>query len=243
MTLANDIGAKPKFGYGAETKLVRFLPFHGREWPVVNVDMSTSEGILRAKELGLTSSTRPAVELIVSSHFRFAAKELFSTKHKGKVFTVFRNPIDREVSLLLHKQKSDPSFTLSNLTDNWLTRNLVGKDVPETLTSEDLEAAKEIVQTKIIVGLESRFVKSFDRFNDYLGIKILSRSTRGKCVREYSKSKMETNNDNKDNGKSDELEAIAKMNSFDVLLYKYVEGLFNEQDLVSTVNLGDSSYR
>jgi hypothetical protein len=54
---------------------------------------------------------------------------------------------------------------------------------------------------------------------------------------------METNNDNKDNGKSDELEAIAKMNSFDVLLYKYVEGLFNEQDLVSTVNLGDSSYR
>lgn len=242
LTIANEVGANPKLGHDKDTKLVKFLPFHGREWPVVNVDMSTKEGILRAKQLGLASSTRPSVDLVVSSHLRFAAQELFDSVHKGKVFTIFRNPLQREASLLHRHERGDPSFRTSNVpSDNWMVRNLVGKeDSNQSLSTQDLETAKEIVRTKIIVGLESRFVKSFDRFNQYLGIKIHSKLRRGQCIREYVRSKDEQGTQKVDLN-SDQWKAIAEMNHLDVLLFEYVEGIFNEQGFVAEINPKDST--
>ena len=93
LTIANEeLGTNPKFGYGNVTKLVKFLPFHGMEWPIVNVDLSTKDGIMRAKNLGLTTSVNPSVDLIVSSQLRLVAQELLDPNHKGKVFTIFRHP-------------------------------------------------------------------------------------------------------------------------------------------------------
>jgi hypothetical protein len=230
LTIANEIGAIPKFGHGEKSKLVKFLPFHGKEWAVVNVDTSTEEGILRAKNLQLASSTNPSVDLVVSGHLRLVAKELFDPDHKGKVFAMFRHPVDRE--LLRHKNRQDYSSQLTNMTiDNWMVRNLVGKEDPkQDVTNEDLKIAKEIVRTKIIVGLESRFVKSFDRFNDFLGIKIYKRWTRGKCIREFVHK---NDIDEATDVDSSQLKAISDRNLFDLLLYEYAEGLFNEQEIMS----------
>jgi hypothetical protein len=113
------------------SKLVKFLPFHGKEWAVVNVNTSTEEGILRAKNLQLASSTN-SVELVVSSHLRFMAKELFDPEHKGRVFAMFCHPVDRE--LLHHKHQQDYSSQLTNTTiDNWMVRILLAKRIPSKM--------------------------------------------------------------------------------------------------------------
>ena len=228
LTIANELG---KVAYINETKLIKFLPFHGMEWPVLNVDTSTKEGILRAKNLGLVSSTNPSVDIVVSLHLRFAAQELFNSHRKGKVFTIFRHPVNRELS---HHQNGTS-------IDNWVVRNLVGKEDPnEPITAEDLKLAKDVVRSKIIVGLESRFVKSFDRFNAYLGVKIHKRWTRGRCIREYVHKKgvgaQEVT------ASSDQIKAASERHAFDILLYEYAEGLFNEQEmLLSNLKTEDSS--
>lgn len=228
LTIANELG---KVAYINETKLIKFLPFHGMEWPVLNVDTSTKEGILRAKNLGLVSSTNPSVDIVVSPHLRFAAQELFNSHRKGKVFTIFRHPVNRELS---HHQNGTS-------IDNWVVRNLVGKEDPnEPITAEDLKLAKDIVRSKIIVGLESRFVKSFDRFNAYIGVKIHKRWTRGRCIREYVHKKgvgaQEVT------ASSDQIKAASERHAFDILLYEYAEGLFNEQEmLLSNLKTEDSS--
>jgi hypothetical protein len=126
-------------------------------------------------------------------------------------------------------------------SDNWMVRNLVGKENSnQSLSIQDLEIAKEIVRTKIIVGLESRFVKSFDRFNEYLGIKIHSKLRRGQCIREYVRSKNDQGAQKVDLN-SDQWKAITEMNHLDVLLYDYVEGIFNEQGFMAEVNAKDST--
>ncbi|KAL3780332.1 LOW QUALITY PROTEIN: hypothetical protein HJC23_008262 [Cyclotella cryptica] len=239
LTIANEVGANPKLGRVKQMKLVKFLPFHGKEWPTLNVDTSTKEGILRAKQLGLASSNRPSVDLVVSSHLRFAAQELFDSTHKGKVFSIFRNP--GSFCIAPPRDRRSIFSNVKYAKGHWMVRNLVGKeDSNQSVSTKDLELAKEIVRTKIIVGLESRFVKSFDRFNEYLGIKIHSQLRRGQCVREYARS-------NKEKGiaagglNSDQLKVIAEKNHLDVLLYEFVEGLFNEQGFVPEVNAEDSS--
>jgi hypothetical protein len=230
LTLANEIGGSTKFSYNNDTKLIKFLPFHGEEWSIMNVDTSTKEGILRAKDLGLTSFSNHQVDLVVSPHLRFAAQELFDISHKGKAFTMFRHPVNRVLS---HHQ-SDAAI------DNWVVRSLVGKEDPnDTVTAEDLKIAKEIVRTKIFVGLESRFVKSFDRFNAYLGIKIHKRWTRGRCVREFVHSKGV--GDQQVAANSHQMQDIAKNHSYDVLLYEYAEGLFSGQGMLPEVAAEDLS--
>lgn len=225
LTIANELGGVPTFPFNNETKLIKFLPFYGREWSVVNVDTSTTEGILRAKTVGLTYSNNPSVDVVVSPHLRLAAKELFDLHHRGRVFAIFRHPVHR----VLSRHHAGDSIDI----DNWIVRNLVGKDDPNiSLTDEDLKLAKNIVRAKIFVGLESKFVKSFDRFNEYLGIKIHRRWTRGHCIREYVQKKNVGIQDV--NASIDQVKATAERNSFDVALYEYVEGLFNEQEMMLT---------
>ena len=230
LTIANEeLGTNPKFGYANDTKLVKFLPFHGMEWPIINVDLSTKEGIMRAKNLGLVASTNPSVDLVVSSHLRFAAEELFDPDHKGKVFTVFRHPAR------IHHQTNDT-------IDNWMVRYLVGKEDPnEHLNDQDLVVAKEIVRTKIVVGLDTRFTKSFDRFNVHLGIHIYKRWTRGKCIRDYVRKNDNDKTPTMTSENGLELKDILERNAFDLLLYEYAEGLFNENEFESEVSYEDSS--
>jgi hypothetical protein len=230
LTIANEIGGSTKFVYNNETKLVKFVPFHGEEWSIMNVDTSTKEGILRAKDLGMISSSNRQVDLVVSPHLRFAAKKLFDSNHKGKVFTIFRHPVSRVLS---HHQ-SDA------IIDNWVVRSLVGKEDPyDIVTAEDLKVAKEIVQTKIFVGLENRYVESFDRFNAHLGIKIHKIWTRGRCIREFVHTK--DAGAQQVDASSDRVQEIAKNHSYDVLLYEYAEGLFNTQEIESQVKSEDLS--
>ena len=64
--------------------------------PFINVDTTTVEGLHRAKRLGLAQCG--LARAIVIRHV-FESDILFDSKHKGRLFAVFRHPVDRQVSL------------------------------------------------------------------------------------------------------------------------------------------------
>ncbi len=89
--VADEVGAQ--FGH-EQDKMLQVFEKHGAKF--VNVDTTTLDGIAKAKKLNLTSSG--IVDAIVVSYV-YEASELFSRGHRGKFFTVMRDPIERHWSL------------------------------------------------------------------------------------------------------------------------------------------------
>merc|ERR1712129_95301 len=90
-----------------------------------------------------------------------------STKVKGRMFAIFRHPIERAISLFHYLQKANWEKTFdaelssqsleeyaqsSKAEHNWMTRILVNK-MTEEVSLYDLELAKLILNKKCIVGL------------------------------------------------------------------------------------------
>jgi len=112
-------------------------------------------------------------------------------EYKGVLFAMFRHPIDRAVSWFYHKQSVrdsvhyDPSLEIYSLADwvnspgyitDYMVRTLVGKidanrafQPPVPLTHDDLDAAKEILRRKCIVGLLEEKGESMKRFEKFFG--------------------------------------------------------------------------
>eukprot|EP00970_Alexandrium_tamarense_P003368 scaffold529_cov196-Alexandrium_tamarense.AAC.64 len=200
LTLANEVGANEKFAHNKDTKLLEFQPFHSLDYHVVNVDTTSRNGILRAKNMGLVSSTDPAVDVVVSGEINYAAQNLFDEGHKGRVVAMFRHPVERAISMFYYLRKADwetsyhedwNDVTILDWANSdegehsWVVRKLVGKEKSSfTLTAEDLEVAKEILRTKVLIGLKDRFLPSIKRFNTYLDIDDSSANAQ-ECVVEF----------------------------------------------------------
>ena len=138
----------------------------------LNFDMSTSEGVLRAKEAGLG---REGVEDVIVTRYLFSASELFKdTGHTGRCFTVLRHPIDRAVSLF-YSLKRDKKKAVSDMSigdyakssfaeDNWMVR-IITNTMTKKITKAHLDVAKEVVGRKCLVGfVDERFGESLERF-------------------------------------------------------------------------------
>jgi hypothetical protein len=67
----------------------------------VNVDTTTIEGIERAKQMNLAGSE--LAEVIVIQHL-YEAEKLFDPIHRGRLFAVFRHPVDRAISMFYYLQ-------------------------------------------------------------------------------------------------------------------------------------------
>ncbi|KAL7537788.1 hypothetical protein ACHAXR_008091 [Thalassiosira sp. AJA248-18] len=116
-------------------------------------------------------------------------------EHKGVLFAMFRHPMDRAQSVFYHKQSIrdsvhyDPSLEIYSLADwinspsyisDYMVRTLVGKidrwdatsgpfRPPVPLTRDDLDAAKEILRRKCVVGLLEEKGESMKRFEKFFG--------------------------------------------------------------------------
>jgi len=263
LTLANQVGANPKFKHNEETTLVEFKPWKRYDWSVINVDTTTRAGILRAQELGLVSSKDPKVDLVVSGEFESVVSHLFDKTNRGKVFAMFRHPVERLESLFYYLQKANwestfhPEWAKTSLRDwakthkgekNWMVHKLVNKDV-HSLTMDDLELAKQIVKEKILVGLESKFVESIHRFNVYSGIDDSSKE-RQSCIASLARvptkgDKQATRASNSDpHPKTKPGSALWKLlteDSLDVLLYEYIEEIYEHQGEIIGLKIKDSA--
>jgi hypothetical protein len=72
--------------------------------PFVNVDVSTIAGIERAAKMGFADS---GLAGCVVTPFLYEANALFTETAQGRLFAVFRHPVDRAVSMFYYIQVAD----------------------------------------------------------------------------------------------------------------------------------------
>jgi len=259
-TLANEVGGNPKFD-SDRSKIDVISPWSDNPGQVINVDVTSQEGIMEAKNRGfLTQTPHPHLDLVSSQEFKFATTTLFSPEHKGRMFALFRHPIDRAVSKFYYLQKATWESTYNEKwkkmtletwaqrdrgENNWMVRMLVGKSNRDVLTTEDLELAKEIVRTKFVVGLMDSFDESVHRFNVFLGVDE-SDARNQQCIGQFTSSEGDLHasanrkviaTKNQWNSYSHpDVEfgspawvSLSKIHFFDILLYRYVREVFDEQ--------------
>lgn len=201
-TLANRLGANPRFGHDKDTKIVVFQPFAtSPEINFVNVDTTTKPGILRAAKLGLVPSKK--ADMIFTSDVNFASEHLFDSNNKGRIFALFRNPVDRSVSKFYYLQTATwertyrPEWvgmsiiewaTNHNLDENFIVKKIVGKKLSDEVDLGDLIIAKDVVRQRFVVGLMNDMEESIRRFNIVLGLD--TKNEKGQqCMEQYFSKK------------------------------------------------------
>lgn len=214
----------------------------------VNVDTTTTNGIYRARDLGLGSSG--LVGLIITP-FVLETSTLFgpTTHRKGRLFATFRHPLDRAVSMFKYLQYAhweptySPQFkdwtlemyaTSDQIENNWMTRHLT-KTYKADLTIAHLKSAKEVLQTKVLVGLINRLEESMDRFEAYFGWRFTLNPTEQESCREGLFT-LGTNTNQNTNHKIQKpkpgsalYDLIMAENKYDMELYQFAVQLFEEQ--------------
>ena len=117
----------------------------------LNVDTTTIAGLKHAKDLGTVQSTMASV--IFTSYVHEAAV-LFDRNHRGRFFTLLRDPVDRVVSLYYYRRLDNEKIKDMSLEDfvrtsgeNWMVRMLSGY-MSGPLEALHLNAAKEVLRSK-----------------------------------------------------------------------------------------------
>ena len=160
--------------------------------------------------------------------------------HMGRAFALFRNPVNRVASMFYyHQQESarlgEQELMSMNLLDyarsdlierNWMVKTLLNQ-IENSFTLEDLEAAKDILRRKVLVGIFEIFDDSLARFENYF--QWTPNAQIRSCQLEHSQ-----NNDNRSNQfmpqpGSEEYELLKSANWADMELYEYAKVLFEEQ--------------
>jgi len=146
----------------------------------VNADTSDDYGIVRAHRLNLVPSQM--VDVIVSSRFLHVSG-LFDPYHRGKAFTILRDPIERAVSTFYYlrnaKWERNYNAEFQNMTllqyatredtsSNWMTRWLTGKHSAPYVEPSDLHFAKEVLRRKFLVLLTSDMLQSVNTLISYM---------------------------------------------------------------------------
>ena len=219
----------------------------------VNVDLSMEAGIDRAARLDLVGSR--LADVIISPDLPQAAR-VFTDRNKGRMFAIFRHPVDRAVSMYYYLSTAtwDPMYNpklkemslqeyaqSSSVENNWLTRFLVGKK-SGALGPEHMVLAKKIVRNKILVGLYTDMETSLSRFDRYFGWTNHAREKAGgfqareetteqanKCRAAFVEAGDDRHNHPTVEPKSKEWDLIARQNKYDLELYEYIKQLYKTQ--------------
>jgi len=208
---------------------LRTVTIFGRRF--INVDVSSTEGIQRARQLNLASSGLP--DVIISPLFHDAL-ELFDSNHHGRAFTLIRHPLERAASTYYNlkraKHSSIGEMTIMEyarspyIENNWMVRYLSGK-VQGDLNKEHLMVAKEVLRTRFIIGLADKKEESMKRFENYFNFKS-DPSSPERCAENIILNL--SDNTNVREG-TEEWALLEWQNKFDMDLYQYSQELFQTQ--------------
>eukprot|EP00591_Stephanopyxis_turris_P005134 CAMPEP_0195517576 /NCGR_PEP_ID=MMETSP0794_2-20130614/11017_1 /TAXON_ID=515487 /ORGANISM="Stephanopyxis turris, Strain CCMP 815" /LENGTH=707 /DNA_ID=CAMNT_0040646397 /DNA_START=48 /DNA_END=2171 /DNA_ORIENTATION=+ len=231
-----------------ETIYIEDNPWH----KFVNVDTSKAEGLKRAKEMGLVPSG--LADLIVVSHV-YDAETLFDSSHKGRLFAVFRHPVDQAISLFYYLQYATwersynerfSSMTIQEYArsdlfhDNYLTR-VLSNQFNGKVTNDHLEVAKRVVREKVLVGLLSEKEISLNRFEYYFGWKYNTSVEKPRSQEKFREEFLHTGTNVNQKHKSYKpqpgsgpYELMAERNAYDMKLYTFIETIFWEQEKLFT---------
>lgn len=240
-TLANQVGGERRFNKRVPRHmLVEFQPWkaYGNEAKVINVDMYTRNGIVHAKSVGfLSEEDVPRADIIFSTQFYYTSVILFSRDHNARVFAFFRHPVERALSRFTSLKKSNKSWAHLSVDNwathhtgeaNWMVRQLVGKVQDEAVDIKDLELAKDVVRSKVIVGLLDKHQESLHRFNVLLGVDESDAKVK-QCMQSHASGDTSYAPLKIPKG-SPAYVTLMSVNFLDVMLYQYLEELFDSQE-------------
>ena len=212
------------------------------------MDTTTKEGIERAINLNLVES---GLADIIFTPLLYESSELFNKtpNNKGRMFGLFRHPIDRAVSLFHYLQKAtwEPTYSerlkkIGSIEDyaisefaenNWMIRHLIDKRT-DMLSRRDLNTAKEIVRRKIVVGLVLDVRSAVERFLTTFG---WDYNALDQEQRECMDAHLSTGGSNQNTHEALEEGSIGwkilrANNLLDLELYDYVLQLYEEQGIM-----------
>lgn len=242
-------------GHADDTEIAVVYPGGGPKGsdrsPFVNVDTTTVEGIMRAKEMGFADS---GLADAVATPFIYEANDLFTETAKGRLFTVFRHPIDRAISMFYYLQVADwePTYdpelknwsieqyaTSPRIENNWLTRQL-SNQLGGELQDEHLQIAMEVIRRKFMVGLMTEIERTMTRLEQMFRWTYHVNPPNQEACREKLLSGGSNSNSKNKKAKpepgSKEWELLEWQNLYDMQLYNYIEELFEQQEeYVSTI--------
>ena len=87
--------------------------------PFINVDTTTLEGVKRAERMGFADSGLGDVAV---APFIYELNDMFTPKVNGRLFTVFRHPIERAVSMFYYIQQAEWEPTYDVALKGWSLR-------------------------------------------------------------------------------------------------------------------------
>lgn len=202
-------------------------------------------GIEKARKLELVSSG--LVDVIVSPYLHHVST-LFSSNHKGRIFAVFRDPIERALSIYGFQEhlflKENPGKTFmtleeyaksSKIENNWMTRFVTNR-LAGPLSPQDLQSAKNILRAKCLIGLLDKKEETMKRFNKYFGWNTLKVDPRHAELRQQCIQKNLEGAPSHRKFSSQIVEQGSKIhtlltaqNVYDIELYLYARELFDMQ--------------
>jgi len=248
--IASKEGMNPRYGHHDTKDIVSFQPWPTSNAQYVNVDVTSKQGIIEAKERKLVASGQ--VDLIFStSDPAFAIQHLFEPTQKGRAIVLFKHPVQRLVDQFYHQRSATwdkdnyrPNFNNVSLEEwakqrqsnhNQIVKTLAGRRPEDEVNDEeDLQLAKRTLRKRFIVGLSDETEESFHRFNAVLGIDDVDTDNNRKCMdnffhdSEVNKDKNSEQYEEVDES-SEAYQILASNNELDLKLYKFVTDLFNEQ--------------
>lgn len=235
LTAASEVGAQ--YGH-AEDEAVNVIRVPGRG-KYLNIDTTTMAGIERAKRL---SAVESGLADVVASPGLFAASTLFTPMNKGRMFVMFRDPIERQVSLFYHEKTYRPELAIFELQDyaktkfienNFMVRSLTN-NFEGYLTVEDLQVAKEVLRRKCLVGLLREKETSMKRFEKFFGWDYLaSKPGAEECTEKIMSWGWPNKNTYPSlDPDSEAYRLLETKNALDIELYEYAKLLFVQQGLV-----------
>jgi hypothetical protein len=228
----------------------------------INIDLTTPQGIQHAKEVNFITGTTISNLVVKSALFTPVLNELFisvdsNTKppRQAKTFTVFRHPIERHTSEFYYLQSAShegsyrqffTNWTIDQwaqshyIGENWMTRMLVNKHMGGRLNDDDLILAKNILQSKFLVGLTSQMAESMRRIQQYFQWDLPTYLPNHRppqsgqdCYEQFygetARKKINTNPHPKVLPKTDTWYILERVNNYDLPLYEFAIQLFGQQ--------------
>lgn len=246
VTIASKMAAMVEGGLDGTSLTKKSDPLIGS---FVNVDVSTSDGITKAKAWNLVPSGM--ADVIVTQHLA-GSSELFSPTNRGRLFVFLRQPIKRCTESFYYRQRatwesnydkelaamSIEGYADSNkFVENYITRSLINKVVVD-VTGADVALAKDILRRKFFIGLaepqwyEFTIVKLEKYFGWWDEHQVLTNLTTNYCHNKQVVEGGHFGSHPKLEPRSRPYAKIGVRNWADIELYAYAKKLFHDQTVL-----------
>jgi hypothetical protein len=205
----------------------------------VNVDATTLEGLDRAHHLGF-QRLKPA-QIVFTGFLPQATTRLFDTNNRASIFSIFRHPTERAMSMFYYLQDAawEPTYQSKfkdmtflgylkseYLERDWIVRNLVGK-YTEPLEESDLDFSKYLVTNYFWVGIISKMEESIDRFGSVFGWK--QKHNWLSCFQNFVNYGSNIHTHPEIHLGREEIEILEQANFYDLQLYVHALKVFEAQ--------------